>query len=290
MGHHNWACLTLEALLRAGHEIVGVVAETDEFDNKYCWSEKYLSVKEVALSHNLSLYQPPDINSRDFFKKINDLNPNLIVSVSYHSIIREPILDKYTIINAHGSLLPKYRGRTPINWAIINGEKETGVTVHYVTKKIDAGDIILQKKISIEPNETAGDICEKILPLYPKLITEAVNLIEKGKAPRVPQDNTKATNFGKRTPDDGLIDWAKSSKDIHNWIRALSRPYPGAFTFRKGKKIFIWKSSLVDKKYNGLPGEVVDYLNNEPVIMTGKGALILEDLEIKNGATENLFT
>ena len=279
MGHQTWACLTLKALLEAGHEIVGVIAEPDRFDRKYKWKDKYQSLRETALELKLPVYQPENINDAESVKLMERLDPELIVIVSYHSIIGKDLIDKYKIINAHGSLLPKYRGRAPINWAIINGEKETGVTVCYVNEKLDTGDIILQERVGIGFEEAAGDVHKKSLPLYPKLVTEAVGLIEKGEAPRIPQDHSKATYFSRRKPEDGIIEWGKTSVELYNWVRALAHPFPGAFTYHNGRKLMIWKASLLDDSYIGKPGEIVDVTGRGFVVKARKGALLVEKVQ-----------
>ena len=251
MGHQKWACLSLEALLENKHEIVGVVTETDDFDKKeqqnyerFKEYDFYGSLKDLAKEKGLQLFQPNDVNNPEFIKKIESLNPDLITIVSYHSIIKEELISKYKIINAHNSPLPKYRGRAPINWAIINGEEETGVTVHFVDNGIDSGDIITQEKVKIDLNDTAINVLKKCLPLYPKLISEAVKQIQESTLKPIKQNEDDATYFPRRTPKDGVIDWNQDTVSIYNNIRALTKPYPGAFTYHNGKKLYLWEASL----------------------------------------------
>lgn len=250
MGHQTWATRTLEALLGSRHEVVGVVTERPEFDKKYTWLDEYESVKDFATKHNLPVFQPKDVNDEKFLKAIDRLKPDMIIIVSYHKIIGKEILNKYTVINAHGSLLPKYRGRAPINWAIINGETKTGVTVHYVDEALDSGGIIIQEEVPIGINETAGDIFYKTLPLYPKLVVNAVDMVENGTVKPIPQDESKATSYPKRKPEDGkiILSKFKTAKQLHDFIRAQSKPYPGAFfEFKDGSRLYILKSEIRDK-------------------------------------------
>lgn len=252
MGHQIWACLTLEKLIEDGHQIVGVVTELDSFDDdsykRMAEYGCYCSLKEKAENLGIRVFQPDNVNSKDFVEIIASLNPELIVIVSYHSIIKKPLLDLYTIINAHGAPLPNYRGRAPINWAIINGEKETAVTVHFIDEGIDTGDIIFQEKVEIKDTDTAIDVLKRSLPLYPKLVSEALKAIELGNPPRRPQNLFEGSYFPTRRPEDGLISWDRTSEDIYNFIRALAKPSPGAFTFHKGKKIIVWESKLPNTK------------------------------------------
>lgn len=280
MGHHEWAYLTLEALINSKHKIVGVVAEPEEFDQKYKWGEKYRDLKELAKEHNIPVFQPKTPNTPEFIQTMEKLNPELIVSVSYHAIIKKEILDKWPVINAHNALLPKYRGRAPINWAIINGEKETGVTIHYLVEELDKGDIILQESVPIKYKETAGEVWKRCLPLYPKLVLKAVDMIGEGIVQRIKQDESKATYFSKRTPKDGIIDWNKTTLQLYNWVRALTHPYPGAFTYYNGKKLIIWKVKEWEKDYKGELGQILENIENEGMVVKCKdGSIIIERIQ-----------
>jgi methionyl-tRNA formyltransferase len=291
-GHQKWACMALEELVKNNHEIVGVVAEKDEFDNKESETYKrfkeygfFESLKDTARAIGLNVLQPDDINSSEFIKEIGKLNPDLITIVSYHSIVRRELIDKYKnrIINAHGALLPKYRGRAPINWAIINGEKEAGVTVHFVAEKVDSGDIIAQERVPIEMEDTAIDVLKKSLPLYPKLVLEAVMQIEKGEVKATKQDLSKGSYFKSRKPEDGLIDWNKNTIQLYNWVRALTHPYPGAFTYHNSKKIFIWKAALPEgyEKTGFNPGYVVEEHGKNVKVATADSYILLNRVQFE---------
>lgn len=256
MGHGKWACETLRALVAGGTQVAAVVCERDEFDQKEDEHYQrlagfgfYESLKEAARQLQLPVEQPEDVNSPEFIKKLGRIKPDLIVIVSYHSIIRNAILSGYKVINAHGALLPFYRERAPINWAIINGEHEAGVTVHEVNEDIDTGDIILQERITISEDDSAIDVLKRSLECYPRLVSKAVGLIGSGKAEKVSQDPFAGSYFPRRKPEDGNIDWSWTARDIYNFIRALTHPYPGAFTSSSGKRVHIWQAeNPKDKK------------------------------------------
>jgi methionyl-tRNA formyltransferase len=179
----------------------------------------------------------------------------------------------------HGSLLPRYRGRACVNWAIIHGEAETGATLHWMTARPDEGDIVDQERVPITESDTALDVMLKVAEAAGKMLARSLPLIEAGKAPRIPQDHSQATYFGRRRPEDGLIDWSAPARNICNLVRAVTHPYPGAFTFLDGKKVFIWKATPLDEETGVAPGRVV---SREPlVIAAGKGAVRVEDWEQK---------
>jgi methionyl-tRNA formyltransferase len=203
---------------------------------------------------NIPVYigNPQKIEDYDFLRRYKNA---FIVSINYLFLINNRFINSVDgrAINIHGALLPKYRGRTPHIWAIINGETTTGITVHKMVEGMDAGDILVQETIIIQRDDTGGTILDKFNKRYPQLILNALSTIEKGEAVYRPQDNTKATYFPKRTPDDGLIKWFWQGERIHNWVRALTKPYPGAFAInsRNGKKIVIWKCELDRLGFDG---------------------------------------
>lgn len=295
MGHGKWACITLEALVKQGHEIVGVVCELDSFDKResehykrLTKADTYASLKDLTKKLKLNLFQPESVNSKKFIEKVKKLGPELIVMVSYHAIIKDELLELYKdkIINVHGAPLPYYRGRAPINWAIINGEDQTGITIHFISKYIDQGDIIAQEIIPIEEHETAGDVLKKTLECYPRLTLKAVEMIEKGTIKRTKQRPGEGSYYPKRKPEDGVIDWSKDSKQLYNWVRALTHPYPGAFTFLNGKKLFIWKASPPNEKQEGKkenPGTVIGNADNGVKVRTGDSCIIIEKAQLEGG-------
>lgn len=251
MGNGKWACLTLDALLSRGHNVIGVVCETDEFDNKenefYNKLETeglYMSLKDYAIKKGLKVLQPENINAEESMREIENLSPEILISASYHQIIKKELINRYTIINAHGAPLPRYRGRAPIAWSIINGEKEGAVTVHFVDETIDTGDIILQKKFSIEESDYASDVLKKILGVFPEAVCEAVSQIENNTVNPTKQNPYDGWYFPKRTEADGVTNFNSNTKDVYNWIRAQTSPYPGAFAYTKKKKVIFQKVEL----------------------------------------------
>jgi len=268
--YHNMGCTGIEALLRNGFEIQAVFTYPDS-DAEAIWFE---SVAQLASRHEIPVYAPTDINHPIWIDKIKSLAPDLIFSFYYRDMISSAILDipKSGALNLHGSLLPKYRGRAPINWALVNGETETGITLHYMTEQADAGDIVCQQAVSIDSSDTALSLNQKLTTAAAQMLDECLPQLKAGKAKRQSQNHAEATYFGKRTPEDGAIDWQQPATAIHNLVRAVTRPYPGAFTYRGQRKITIWESKAVDApKKNSRPGTV---LSTQPlVIACGEGAL-----------------
>lgn len=217
---------------------------------------------------------------------INEADCEILLSINYLFLIEEDVIRKFKFpINFHGSLLPKYRGRTPHVWAIINNEKKTGITAHFIDKGCDTGDIIAQETINILENDTGFTILEKYFLAYPKLVKKTLGLIENKSFKRIKQNNLIATIYGKRTPENGYINWGWQKERIRNWVRAQAFPYPGAFTFYEGRKVIIDKVSFCEIGFNNIvPNGTI--LQVEPclVIKTPNGALkvdLIRDSEFK---------
>jgi methionyl-tRNA formyltransferase len=210
---------------------------------------------------------------------------DVLISINYLFIIEENLikLPKRIAFNIHGSLLPKYRGRTPHVWAIINNEKETGITAHLIDKDCDTGSILQQEKVEINFNDTGKSILDKYKLLYYPIITDVLNKISNNKLYLIEQDNTKATYFGKRTANDGQIDWNWHRERIRNWVRAQSFPYPGAFTFYENQKIVIDKVSFSDFgfTYNVENGTILQ-VEPDIIIKTPNGSLQIDSLRCEN--------
>lgn len=217
-----------------------------------------------------------------------------LLSINYLFILETDVLDCATnyAINFHGSLLPKYRGRTPHVWAIINGETECGITAHLMNSHCDDGDIVKQLHVPIEYEDTGAIILNKYNLLYPSLVKEIVDAIESGNIDTIPQDISKATYYGKRTPENGGINWDWQKERIRNWVRAQAKPYPGAFTHINESKVTIHKIEYIDYGYSDsiVNGTVLTILDEKPIVKTQNGTIILTDFEcseiIKEG---NIF-
>lgn len=219
---------------------------------------------------------------------IKNITVDVIASINYLFLIESDIIKhpKQLAFNIHGSLLPKYRGRTPHVWAIINGEKEAGITAHIIDADCDTGDIIEQLSVKISSENTGADILEKYAELYVPLVEKVIHSITNNTLNTYTQDNSKATYFGKRTPDDGEINWDWDAERIRNWVRAQAYPYPGAFTFLDGEKIIIDKVSTRYDQVSAEHGEIVA-LEPKVTIKVKDGLIILENIRSKN-STFNL--
>ena len=279
MGTPDFAKESLEAVYNAGYNILGVVTNPDKPKGR---GMKMIAsqVKQFAIENNIPIYQPIKIkNNEEFIKEIKELNPDIICVVAYGKILPKEILDipKYGCINVHGSLLPKYRGAAPIQWAIINGEKTTGITTMYMDIGMDTGDMILKEEVEIGEDETTGELWGRLSKIGGTLLVKTINLIEKGKAPREKQgeDYTVAPMLSKEMAQ---IDWnKKSSKDIKNLVRGLD-PIMGAYTFINNKKIKIWKVNIISNEEFSIRFniKVQKYKNGEVLLANDKQGLFIK--------------
>lgn len=211
------------------------------------------------------------------------------VVIGWRSLIPEPLIERARLgfVGIHDSLLPKYRGFAPTNWAVINGEEETGATLFYLVNEMDAGDIIDQRALKICACDDAPSIADKLVPLYVDMVRENIPLLLQGRAPRHQQDHSAATFGIWRVPADGKIDWSCSAQEVHNLVRGLTAPYPGAFTFLDGKKLFVWRSTLDPEQRfyrGGGAGKVERVLPNGGVnVLTGEGIVSLLEAQLEGG-------
>ncbi len=267
--YHNIGCAGLKALLEQGFEVAAVIThEDDPLEN--IWFD---SVAELAASHNIPVYAPQDINHPLWVERLREFEAEVIFSFYYRDLIGREILDLAPTgaFNLHGSLLPRYRGRCPVNWVLVNGETETGVTLHYMTEKPDAGEIVGQEQLKIADDDTALTLHHKLTAAATKLLNNILPEIKAGKVSKIPQDTTIASYFGGRKPADGEIDWQQSATRIHNLVRAVTRPYPGAFSHLGNRKCLFWQVEVVEENHEMVAGTVI---TTEPlVIACGKGAL-----------------
>lgn len=249
MGTPDFAVESLKSLQQAGNNILAVVTNTDKPKGR---GNKVVStpVKDYALEHNIKIYQPSKIrNNVEFMEEMKKLKPDLFCVVAYGKILPEELLNipKYGSINVHGSLLPKYRGAAPIQWAILNGDKTTGITTMFMDAGMDTGDMILKQKVEIGEDETTGELWERLSTIGGDLLVKTVDLIEKGKAPRQKQKGefSMAPMLNKEM---AKIDWEnKTAKEIKNLVRGLN-PIMGAYSTINGKKIKFWKVNVIGEK------------------------------------------
>ena len=278
LAYNNIGCEGIKALLGNGFEIQAVFTHKDD-PNENIW---FQSVAELASEKGIPLYAPANINHPLWVAKIKKMNPDFIFSFYYRDMVGKDILGipAKGCINLHGSLLPKYRGRCPLNWAVINGEKETGVTLHYMTEKPDNGDILAQEKFAIGANDTAKDVHMNATRAAAKLLKAALPKLRKGTLKAVKQDEKKATYFGGRKPEDGAIDWGKTASEVRNLVRGVTRPYPGAFSFLGEKKYIFWDVSET-RGAKAFPGTVLSV--NPLTIACGKGAVTVNYAQQEGG-------
>jgi methionyl-tRNA formyltransferase len=277
--YHNVGYRCLAELLRQGARVEAVFTHEDSTTEEI-W---FASVRELAEKNHIPCYTS-DVNLAENVALLTSIRPDFIFSFYYRSMIKREILDipSHGALNLHGSYLPHYRGRVPVNWAVINGETETGATLHYMVEKQDAGDIVDQEKVNIAFTDTALDVFVKVTDAAELLIAYRW-LLRDGKAQRVPMELAKGSYFSGRKPADGLIDWRKDAVGIYNLIRGVTHPYPGAFTFLDGKKVIIWQAWPVEG--NGRPGEVV----SEAPLLVGTGSGLLEIRSVQIETEEELL-
>ena len=239
-------------------------------------------VKQFGIDNEIEVIQPKKVKDEKIIKKIKEINPDLIVVVAYGKILPKEIIDipKYGIINVHSSLLPKYRGASPIHSAILNGDTESGVSIMYIEEGLDSGDVILQESCDILENDTLGTLHDKLKDLGAIGLEKALKLIEDGKVEATKQDESLATFVKPITKEQAKIDWNNTKEVIFNQIRGLN-PFPAAHTFNeKNENIKVYKTEKLDKEYEGKNGQIVDIINKKgPVVKVKNGALVL--LEVK---------
>jgi len=272
IGH---ACL--EFLLRTKHNVARVVTHADDPDEE-SW---FPSVHDLAAKNGIPVLAPLKVTDPVLAETVERLEPDLILSVFYRQILPRRLLDipRLGAVNLHPSLLPGYRGRCPLNWAIINGEKKSGVTLHYMTEKADSGDVIGQLEFEIADEDDIKTVYEKTVTASLEILRRFLPTIFDRGAVRTPQDERQASYFGRRTPEDGRIDWAKGADEIHNLIRGVTHPFPGAFSFIKDKKLLIWKATVSDR--SGAPGAIIGTANGSFLVGAGRGALILQRTQME---------
>ena len=280
--YHNMGLAGLDALMRHGFDLPAILSHEDD-PGENCW---FGSVADWAKEHSLPVFTPENINTEEWISRIRGWRPDVLFSFYYRNLICQQILDipPCDAFNLHGSLLPAYRGRVPVNWALIHGEIKTGVTLHYMVKKADAGDIVGQREVAIDFEDTALRLYGKLCGAATLLLDETLPLILAGRTPRRCQDESRATTFKGRRPEDGRIDWTWTAMRIYNLIRAVTEPYPGAFTHLPGaEKMTIWWG--LPEAGHAAPvrsGEV--RVHGENVLVgTGEGALRLLDVQVGDG-------
>ena len=283
MGTPDFAVGTLEALIEAGHEVIGVVTQPDKPKGR---GKTLMAtpVKEVALKHQIPVYQPKRVREAGFTETLGRLAPDVIVVAAFGQIITKEILDipRFGCINVHASLLPAYRGAAPIQWAVINGEKESGVTIMQMDEGLDTGDMIDKVVVPLAQDETGGSLFDKLSQAGARLCVKVLKDLEEGNAVRVNQPEESTTPYPSMISKKmGEIDWNRSAKSIEQLIRGLD-PWPSAYTKLQGKTLKLWKAEAQKENVpEGVPGEVVKVERDTFCIQTGDGILKIEEVQLE---------
>ncbi len=286
MGTPDFAVATLDQLIKSRHEVIGVVTQPDKQKGRG-HAVSLSPVKELALQYQVPVYQPLKVKEPEFLEVLRAMEPEVIVVAAFGQLLPKALLDipAYGCINVHGSLLPKYRGAAPIQYSIIDGEKETGITIMYMDVGIDTGDMILQAVLPIAPKETGGSLFDKMAILGAELLLEALDKIEAGTAVRIPQDNEKATYVKMLDKDMGRLDFTQSAIRLERLIRGLN-PWPSAYTILDGKTLKLWQADVEPiNQAAGMkaknPGEIIELRRDSIVVATGEGVLVIREVQLE---------
>ncbi|SFI12597.1 MULTISPECIES: bifunctional UDP-4-amino-4-deoxy-L-arabinose formyltransferase/UDP-glucuronic acid oxidase ArnA [unclassified Pseudomonas] len=270
--YHDIGCAGIEALLNTGYEIAAVFTHADDpKENNF-----YGSVAQLCARNGIPVHAPEDANHPLWIERIAKLNPDYIFSFYYRNLLSEALLATASkgAFNLHGSLLPKYRGRAPANWVLVNGETETGVTLHRMVRRADAGAILAQQKVIIERNDTGLTLHAKLRDAASTLLRDALPQLAQGKLTETAQDESQATYFGRRTAADGKLEWKKPAEELFNLVRAVTQPYPGAFCAVGEHKLIVWQAEVVKGNEGLAPGRVISV--NPLRIACGEDSLVVK--------------
>lgn len=282
MGTPDFSVGTLEAIVSAGHEVACVVTQPDKPRGR----GKELQptpVKQAALQHGLRVYQPRKVRAPEAVEKIRSYEPDVIVVVAFGQIIPQEILDipRYGCINVHASLLPKYRGAAPIQWAVLDGEKVSGVTIMRMDAGLDTGDMIAKVEVPLDEEETAGTLFDKLSAAGAKLLVQTLPALADGTAVYEKQPEESPTPYARMIKkQDGEIDWTRSAEEIERWIRGMS-PWPSAYTHLGQKTLKIWRAKTAEGQKDCTPGTVLEAGKEGFVVGTGNGALRLLEIQLE---------
>ncbi|BAO62420.1 bifunctional UDP-4-amino-4-deoxy-L-arabinose formyltransferase/UDP-glucuronic acid oxidase ArnA [Pseudomonas protegens] len=269
--YHDIGCAGIEALLNAGYEIAAVFTHADDpKENTF-----YGSVAQLCARKGIAVHAPEDANHPLWIERIAKLNPDYLFSFYYRNLLSEPLLATASkgAFNLHGSLLPRYRGRAPANWVLVKGETETGVTLHRMVKRADAGAIIAQERVAIERSDTALSLHHKLRDAATSLLRDTLPALAQGKITETAQDESKASYFGRRTAADGKIDWQRPAEELFNLVRAVTQPYPGAFCAVGEHKLIVWSAEVAKGNEGQAPGRVISV---DPLrIACGQDSLVI---------------
>ena len=281
--YHEMGYACMDALLKMGVPIAALVTHRDDPHEEIWWR----SCAELAERNGITVHTP-DSADAELAAIVGDAKPAVIYSFSYRYLIPDRVLGSARLgaYNLHPSILPAYRGRAPVNWMLVNGEREAGVTLHYMVARADAGDIVGQRTVAIDDSDNALTLYCKLVPLGVELINEMHPQIVAGNPPRRKMDISKGSYFGRRRPDDGRIDWRWPARRIFNLVRAVTHPYPGAFCFAGARKLMVWEARIgAETGSRGAPGKIIgEAANGALEIAAGEGSVIVKRAQFENGA------
>lgn len=281
MGTPDFSTGVLESIIEAGHEVTAVVTQPDKPKGRG-HEMQFTPVKETALKYGLTVLQPKRVKAPEVIEELEKIPADIIVVVAFGQIIPKSILEmkKFGCINVHASLLPAYRGAAPIQWAVVDGLKETGVTIMQMDEGLDTGDMLTKVVVPLNEKETGGSLFDKLSIAGAKLCVETMELIEKGEVTPEKQGET-TTEYAKMiTKDLGRIDFSKSAIEIERLIRGFN-PWPSAYTKLGGKTLKIWAADVLEEEYEGAAGEIIKVSKNEIYVKTGKGTLSLKEIQLE---------
>ena len=276
----GWYCL--KEILKLGGNVTGVFTLDDDRRERMSGNQAF---DDITREYNIPLYKIKNINDNEVLEYVRRCEPDISFVIGWSQLVKNEFISiaKYTCVGMHPTLLPKHRGRAPIPWAIIYGLRKTGVTMFHIKEEADNGEIIGQVEIPIVFEDDAKSLYEKTLYGHIDLVKEYFPMLQEGNAPRIMQDESKASNWPKRTPKDGIVDWNMSARHLYDWVRALTDPYPGAYTFYNERKLIIWKSKLINESdLNNNSGKIVDINKEGLIVSSGAGLIALRSVQFEN--------
>jgi methionyl-tRNA formyltransferase len=279
--YHEMGYACMEAILKMGAPIAALFTHRDDPHEEIWWR----SCAELAERHGIPVHVDESVETAGAM--IGEMRPEVIYSFSYRHLIPESVLELAPLgaFNLHPSLLPAYRGRAPVNWVLVNGERETGVTLHHMVARADAGDIVGNRAVAIDDDDNALTLYRKLVPLGVELVEELHPKIVAGTAPRRRMDIENGSYFGRRKPEDGRIDWRWPARRIFNLVRAVTHPYPGAFGFVSGRKLLVWEAKIgAENGMHGEPGKLLrEAADGALEIAAGDGSVIVKVVQFEGG-------
>lgn len=289
MGTPEFAVPSLEMLLAEGYEVAAVITQPDKPKGR---GNKLSAppVKEFALKHGLNVLQPSKIKTAEFVEQIRELKPDLLITAAYGKILSKELLEVpvHGCINVHGSLLPAYRGAAPLNWAVINGEKTTGITTMFTDVGLDTGDMLLKSEIDIGHDMTVGELHDKMAVLGAEVLKNTLVKLKNGTLVRIPQDDSISSYAPMMTKELGLIDWNKTVLQIHNLVRGTD-PWPGAYTFLNGNRMRIWRTDAACRGTDGEPaGKIARVDSNGILVKCSDGYILIKEVQFESSKRMNV--